>query len=57
MDPFAVSYPGFLITGDAVQSTYRPCECGLAGESLLSVGRAAGAEIKGCGGIMATVSA
>jgi hypothetical protein len=57
MDPFAVSYPGFLITGDAVHRTRRPCECGLAGETFLSVGRAAGAEIKGCGGIMATVNA
>jgi hypothetical protein len=57
MDPFAVSYPGFLITGDAVVRTRRPCECGLAGDTILSVGRAAGAEIKGCGGIMATVNA
>lgn len=57
MDPFAVSYPGFLITGDAVHRTRRPCECGLAGDTFLSVGRAAGAEIKGCGGIMATVNA
>jgi len=57
MDPFAASYPGFLITGDAVHRTRRPCECGLAGETFLSVGRAAGAEIKGCGGIMATVNA
>jgi hypothetical protein len=57
MDPFATSYPGFLITGDAVHRTRRPCECGIAGETFLSVGRAAGAELKGCGGIMATVNA
>lgn len=57
MDPFAVSYPGFLITGDAVVRTRRPCECGLAGDTILSVGRAAGAELKGCGGIMAAVNA
>lgn len=57
MDPFATSYPGFLITGDAVHRSRRPCECGIAGDTFLSVGRAAGAEIKGCGGIMATVNA
>jgi hypothetical protein len=57
MDPFALSYPGFLITGDCVHRVRSPCACGLAGDSLLSVGRAAGAEVKGCGGIMATVNA
>ncbi len=57
MDPFATSYPGFLITGDAVHRTRHPCPCGIAGDTLLSVGRAAGAEVKGCGGIMATVNA
>jgi hypothetical protein len=57
MDPFAVSYPGFLITGDNVHRVSRPCPCGLAGETFLKVGRAAGAEVKGCGGIMATVNA
>ncbi|HEY0759562.1 MAG TPA: hypothetical protein VGD59_09935 [Acidisarcina sp.] len=57
MDPFAVSYPGFLITGDNVHRTRNPCPCGLGGETLLSVSRASGAEVKGCGGIMATVNA
>jgi hypothetical protein len=57
MDPFAASYPGFLITGDNVHRSSRPCPCGLAGDTFLKVGRAAGAEVKGCGGIMATVNA
>lgn len=57
MDPFAVSYPGFLITGDNVHRTRSPCPCGLDGETILSVSRAQGAEVKGCGGIMATVDA
>jgi hypothetical protein len=57
MDPFAVSYPGFLVTGDNVHRVRNPCPCGLAGDTLLSVGRAAGAEVKGCGGIMASVNA
>jgi Acyl-protein synthetase, LuxE len=57
MDPFAVSYPGFLITGDNVHRTRNPCPCGLGGETLLSISRASGAEVKGCGGIMATVNA
>jgi hypothetical protein len=57
MDPFAVSYPGFLITGDNVHRVNSECPCGIAGDTLLSVGRAAGAEVKGCGGIMASVNA
>lgn len=57
MDPFAVSYPGFLITGDSVHRVSDPCACGIGGDTLRSVGRASGAEVKGCGGIMATVNA
>ena len=57
MDPFAVSYPGFLITGDNVHRTRSLCPCGLEGETILSVSRAQGAEVKGCGGIIATVDA
>lgn len=57
MDPFAVAYPGFLITGDNVHRTRSMCPCGLAGETILSVSRAQGAEVKGCGGIIATVDA
>jgi hypothetical protein len=57
MDPFAVSYPGFLITGDNVHRVSGACPCGIGGDTLLKVGRAPGAEVKGCGGIMATVNA
>jgi len=57
MDPFAVSYPGFLITGDNVHRSRTLCPCGLGGETILSVSRASGAEVKGCGGIIATVNA
>jgi len=57
MDPFAVSYPGFLITGDNVHRARSLCPCGLEGETILSVSRAQGAEVKGCGGIIATVDA
>jgi hypothetical protein len=57
MDPFAVSYPGFLITGDNVHRSRILCPCGLGGETFLSVSRASGAEVKGCGGIIATVNA
>ena len=57
MDPFAVSYPGFLITSDNVHRVRSLCPCGLAGETMLSVSRAQGAEVKGCGGIVATLDA
>ena len=57
MDPFAVSYPGFLITGDNVHRTGSLCPCGLSGDTILSVSRASGAEVKGCGGIIAAVEA
>ena len=57
MDPFAVSYPGFLITGDNVHRRRDLCPCALDGETILSVSRSQGAEVKGCGGITATVDA
>lgn len=57
LDPFAVSYPGFLITGDNVSLSHTSCPCGLDGSSILQVERAPGREVKGCGGIMATVNA
>ena len=57
-DPFAVSYPGFLITGDNVRLIDDKCACGLSGSAIVGeVARAAGREVKGCGGIMATVRA
>jgi hypothetical protein len=57
LDPFATSYPGFLMTGDNVQLHRDRCPCGLEGDTILQVERAPGREVKGCGGIMASVNA
>lgn len=53
LDPFALSYPGFVITGD--QGTLRRgrCACGLPGPFLEGeIRRAAGMEVRGCGGVL-----
>ncbi len=57
LDPFAVSYPGFTITGDNVHLQNDTCPCGMHGPALSEVGRAPGREVKGCGGMMASVQA
>jgi hypothetical protein len=57
LDPFAISYPGFIISGDNVRFHDDRCACGMYGPSLSEPGRAPGREIKGCGGIMASVQA
>lgn len=57
LDPFATSYPGFVLTGDNVSLSRAPCPCGLAGPSILRVERSPGKDVKGCGGIMAAVNA
>jgi acyl-protein synthetase LuxE len=57
IDPFAISYPGFLITGDHVRLVRGECECGVSGPAILAVERSPGREVKGCGGIMAAVNA
>jgi Acyl-protein synthetase, LuxE len=58
MDPTATSYPSFLVTGDEVRLTRERCPCGLVGPALLGeVRRAPGREVRGCGGILATVRA
>jgi len=58
LDPFALSYPGFLITGDQVELVYGDCPCGRKGYALKGeIRRAPGKEVKGCGGIMASVKA
>lgn len=58
LDPFALSYPGFLITGDYGHLSSESCECGLKGWSIAGeIRRAANQEIKGCGAVMASVSA
>jgi hypothetical protein len=58
MDPTATSYPAFLATGDQVRLVRAPCPCGLVGPAIVGeVRRAAGPEVRGCGGILATVRA
>jgi hypothetical protein len=57
IDPFAVSYPGFVLTGDNVRLLRTPCACGLPGPTILRVDRSPGKDVKGCGGIMARVNA
>jgi hypothetical protein len=58
LDPFAVSYPGFVITGDQGRLARGRCPCGLAGWFLDGeIERSRDAEIKGCGGVLASVKA
>jgi len=35
LDPFALSYPSFIATGDTVRVCRDRCACGLAGQTLL----------------------
>ena len=50
LDPFALSYPGFVATGDQVRLCRDPCRCGLSGPSLLGpITRAPGLPERGCG--------
>ena len=35
LDPFATSYPGFVLTGDNVRLLRTPCPCGLPGPTVL----------------------
>jgi hypothetical protein len=58
MDPTATSFPSFFVTGDEVRLLRQDCPCGLVGPALVGeVRRAAGREVRGCGGILATVRA
>ena len=57
LDPLAVSYPGFLISGDYVRMVDGECACGLCGPAITEIGRAKSREIKGCGGIMGSIKA
>jgi len=58
LDPFATSYPGFIITGDNVHLVREDCPCGLKGTAIVGeVTRSAGREVKGCGGIMSEMRA
>jgi hypothetical protein len=58
LDPFALSYPGFIVTGDRVRMVDdETCACGVHGPAFLEIGRASGREVKGCGGVMASIQA
>ncbi len=58
LDPFALSYPGFLISGDQIKLWHGECACGRKGYAIDGeIQRVAGKEVKGCGGIMASVKA
>jgi Acyl-protein synthetase, LuxE len=56
LDPFALSYPGFVIPGDRATLSRAPCPCGLAGASIVGeIARAAGLEARGCAGVATPV--
>jgi hypothetical protein len=57
LDPLAISYPGFIISGDEVHYVDGDCPCGLRGPAVTKIGRASAKEVKGCGGIMASIAA
>ena len=57
MDPLAACYPGFIVSGDEVRMVRGDCACGLSGPAITEIGRARSREVKGCGGIMASVAA
>jgi Acyl-protein synthetase, LuxE len=53
LDPFAFSYPGFLLTGDRGRLVTAPCPCGLAGSGFIGeITRAPQQELKGCAGAL-----
>jgi hypothetical protein len=56
LDPFAMAYPGFLVSGDEVQMVDGDCACGLSGPAVTDISRASVREMKGCGGIMASLA-
>jgi hypothetical protein len=57
LDPLATSYPGFIVSGDEVHYINGECPCGLNGPAILEIGRSSRREVKGCGGIMASLAA
>jgi hypothetical protein len=57
LDSLAQAYPGFIISGDEVHFVDSECPCGLVGPAVTEIGRARAREVKGCGGIMASLKA
>jgi hypothetical protein len=49
LDPFALSYPGFVIPGDVARLVRRACPCGLDGQALVGpIERSPELETRGC---------
>lgn len=58
LDPFAFSYPGFLVTGDLGHVTFGSCPCGLSGWAIEgAIERAPEFGDKGCAGAMEALTA
>jgi hypothetical protein len=57
LDPLAIAYPGFIITGDQVHWVDGECSCGLHGPAITTIARAQHREVKGCAGVMAAIQA
>jgi hypothetical protein len=57
LDPLARSYPGFIISGDLVHLLDGDCRCGLTGPAVNEISRPGKLEVKGCGGIMSSITA
>jgi hypothetical protein len=58
LDPFATSYPGFVVTGDRATLAFGVCGCGRSGAFIDGeIERAPGAEIRGCGGLLGSILA
>jgi hypothetical protein len=56
LDPFAFSYPGFLLTGDWGRLVTSTCGCGLDGPGFVGeIVRAHGEDSKGCAGVSSGV--
>lgn len=57
LDSAALSYPGWLVSGDEVDMAQGRCTCGIEGPRLRNIHRSARHEAKGCGGIMGALKA
>lgn len=58
LDPFAFSYPGFVITGDEGRLVRGECRCGITGWSIVGpIRRPVRAGQKGCAGLASSVRA
>jgi hypothetical protein len=58
LDPFSMSFPGYLITGDVGHLGNGKCSCGLHGWYIDGeITRASNQPIKGCGGVLASMTA